>query len=78
MAWPFKYSGNNLKGDIVNNVKVNSESSIELLNEGEIDQVGGALAPLVVYGLWMGGGVAVGFAAAAVVHYFGKGNHTHV
>ena len=52
-------------------------SNIELLNEAEIDQVGGALAPLVAYGLWVGGGAAVGFLAAAAVHYFGNGNHAH-
>ena len=52
-------------------------NSIELLNEAEVDQVGGALAPLVVYGLWVAGGATAGFVAAAVVHYFGNGNHAH-
>jgi hypothetical protein len=61
----------------VKNIDTNSMSSIELLNETEVDQVGGAIAPLVVYGLWMAGGAALGFGAAAVVHYFGNGNHAH-
>lgn len=55
----------------------NHISNIELLNETEIDQVSGALAPLAAYALWVGGGAAVGFIAAAVVHYFGNGNHAH-
>lgn len=58
-------------------IGLNNMSNIELLNEAEIDQVGGALAPLVAYGLWVGGGAAVGFLAAAAVHYFGNGNHAH-
>lgn len=55
-----------------------STSNFDVLNEAEIDQVGGALAPLVAYGLWMAGGAALGFGAAAVVHYFGNGNHWHL
>jgi len=58
-------------------IELNNMGSIELLNEDEIDQVGGALAPLAVYGLWMAGGFAAAFVAAAVVHYFGNGNHAH-
>jgi hypothetical protein len=50
--------------------------SVEL-NEAEIDQVSGAIAPLILYGLWMAGGAALGFGAAAAVHYFGNGNHVH-
>lgn len=58
-------------------IDLNDKSNIELLSEAEIDQVGGALAPLVVYGLWAAGGATVGFLAAAAVHYFGNGNHAH-
>ncbi|MGX9217112.1 hypothetical protein ACWV27_01680 [Massilia varians] len=59
------------------NIDSNNMSNMKLLNETEIDQVGGALAPLAAYALWVGGGAAVGFLAAAVVHYFGNGNHAH-
>lgn len=58
-------------------IDLNKMSNIESLNETEIDQVGGALAPLAVYALWTAGGAAVGFLAAAAVHYFGNGSHAH-
>jgi hypothetical protein len=51
--------------------------SMELLTETEVDQIGGALAPLVIYGLIVGGGALLGFGAAAAVHYFGAGSHVH-
>ena len=61
----------------MHSVNSNEINGMELLSETEADQVGGALAPLIVYGLWMAGGAAVGFGAAAVVHYFGNGKHAH-
>jgi hypothetical protein len=63
---------------IVNVLDQNHTDHIALLSETEVDQVGGAIAPLVVYGLWMAGGAAIGFGAAAAVHYFGNGNHKHL
>jgi hypothetical protein len=48
-----------------------------VLNDGEVAQVSGGMPPLVVWGLWVGGGALVGFAAAAAVHYFGNGSHNH-
>lgn len=59
------------------NIDSNNANDIDLLSAAEIDQVGGALAPLVAYGLWVVGGATAGFLAAAAVHYFGNGNHEH-
>lgn len=54
-----------------------NKGSVALLTEAEIDQVGGAVGPLVAYALWTAGGAVVGFAGAAIVHYFDNGNHSH-
>lgn len=47
------------------------------LNEVEIEQVSGGVPVLVVWALWTAGGTAIEAGAAAIVHYFGNGNHNH-
>lgn len=55
-----------------------SESKVAVvLTEQDLEQVGGGLAPLVLWGAWTVGGAALGLAGAAVVHYFGNGSHAH-
>jgi hypothetical protein len=41
-----------------------------VLSSEEVEKVGGALAPLVVWALWTGGAVVVGLGAAYVATHF--------
>jgi hypothetical protein len=41
-----------------------------VMSQHEIDQVSGGLAPLIVWGLWTGGGVLVGLGAAYVATHW--------
>lgn len=56
---------------------MNTTGTVKLLSDSEIDQVSGGIPVLVVWALWTGGGALVGAGGAALVHYFGNGNHEH-
>lgn len=51
--------------------------TITQMSDSEVDAVSGGFPVLVVWALWTCGGAAIGLGAAAAVHYFGNGDHSH-
>ena len=47
-----------------------SQKNVAVLTDQEIDQVSGAIVPLVIWGLWTLAGVGVGYSAAYVATHW--------